>query len=694
MFVAFSFAQTTSQNYIKTTVTLSDSIVDKSESVQYFDGLGRTRQSISAKATPTGKDIVAYVEYDSNGQVLKSYLPIPVENTVLNIQNITGTHINNYYGIDNAYSENVLDQSPLGRVVESASPGEDWKMQNGHTKTISYSANNSNEVFKFGTTASYPGRLLNSSITFNQYYAANQLSKNTLTDEDGQTSIEYKNSQGQTVLLRRIETHGITVGKPGNPVNATKYADTYYVYNNYGQLVYVIPPLATEQIKNQQSVTTTVLDELCYQYLYDNRNRRVMKKLPGKGWESMVYDRQNRLVAAQDPKMQAEGKWLFTKYDKFGRPIYTGKFSAATREAVQDAVDQKDLNNETTGSSFTTSGLTVYYSKTNAYPATFTEISSVAYYDTYPTGAEPLPDYVMGKPTLKPVSQTYSVNGVVTNRSTRGLPTASYVKTSESNDNRWSKNFNWYDTKARMIGSHSTNHLGGYTKTSIGLDFAGKTIATYTRHKRTSADTEIVIKNRYQYKNHVLEKHYHQVNNNPEELLAVYTYNDIGQLINKKVGGTDNSPLQDVSYSYNIRGWLQGINTDANNALQSGKLFSYKIKYNNADNPDNNPQRYNGSISEIDWNTGGGVKRYGYNYDLLNRLTSAKFQTPGTTVPEISSYDEAAEYDINGNITRLTRSAPTFMMPGPTTEIIDDLAYTYAGNRVTTINDDSNNPSG
>jgi hypothetical protein len=47
-------------------------------------------------------------------------------------------------------------------------------------------------------------------------------------------------------------------------------------------LTYVIPP------KADMSLTQAILDDLCYQYQYDNRNRLVAKKLPGKQWEFIV----------------------------------------------------------------------------------------------------------------------------------------------------------------------------------------------------------------------------------------------------------------------------------------------------------------------------------------------------------------------------------------------------------------------
>lgn len=144
------------------------------------------------------------------------------------------------------------------------------------------------------------------------------------------------------------------------------------------------------------------------------------------------------------------------------------------------------------------------------------------------------------------------------------------------------KTYTWYDGKARAIGSHSINYLGGYTKTETeSRFFAGVPQKTYTYHKRLSTDTEIVIKERFEYDNqNRLLKHWHNVNNAAnDELLTFNEYNELGQLKNKKVGGTATTPLQTVDYRYNIRGWMTGINLDSSGNVQTNKLFSYKISY-------------------------------------------------------------------------------------------------------------------
>ncbi|WP_164975882.1 MULTISPECIES: hypothetical protein, partial [unclassified Chryseobacterium] len=85
----------------------------------------------------------------------------------------------------------------------------------------------------------------------------------------------------------------------------------------------------------QQPITDVLLDDLCYQYRYDGRGRLVEKKLPGKGWEYMVYDKADRLVFSQDAKMRPTDKWLFTKYDVLGRVIITGVVAGGSRASMQ-----------------------------------------------------------------------------------------------------------------------------------------------------------------------------------------------------------------------------------------------------------------------------------------------------------------------------------------------------------------------
>ncbi|MBW8362046.1 MAG: RHS repeat-associated core domain-containing protein, partial [Kaistella sp.] len=686
LFVAYNVHSqnfTTSENYIYTKVNLTEDGSKKSETIQYFDGLGRPVQTIAIKATPTGKDLVIPSVYDALGRQSKAYLPVPVPTSNAGIQSVTEGTVNAYYnglfpGNSNAYSQKKTAASPLATLEEVAHPGSAWAMGSGHTQRLGYAANTTaDQVKRFTVTTTWTSQTTVTDIPVVSFYNYNQLMKTTATDEDGKTTEEFKNSDGQTVLIRKHGDNGLM--------------DTYYIYNQYGHLVYVISPEASQRITDSSNtVTQGILDDLCYQYLYDNKNRQVEKKLPGKDREFFVYDLQNRLVATQDGNMRNNGKWLFTRYDRFGRTVYTGEFSGGTdRLQQQQNANSKALNNESRSTTPFTNDIVVFYTNT-AYPAAAITVLGINYYDTYPgtnsSNTLVQPNNILGQQTLDE-SQSFSVNGVNSIRSTKSLPTASLVRNLE--DVGWTKSHIWYDTKARPVGSYSQNHLGGNTVTEKQLHFSGAVLASNTYHQRLESSSQVVVAERFEYDNQFrLLRNYHQVDSEAEVLLAEYAYNELGQLITKKVG----DHLQQIDYSYNIRGWQTGVNKDQINGLTS-RLFAYEIRY---DDPDLNitQENFNGNISEVSWmNYSSGIKRrYNYLYDSTNRLTEAIFSQPNSTLPHNSAYDESVLYDLNGNIKHLSRNAPT--LDGNYVDQIDNLYYEYDGNKLKVINDDATNPTG
>lgn len=265
-FSALAIAQTANENYTYTKVYLSADGSKKAESVQYFDDLGRPKQSVQVKATPLGQDLVVPVVYDPLGRQTKSLLPVPMPTANLGIQNASENSVNTYYGVANAYSQQKLEASPLARPLEVAHPGTEWAMGSGHTQKIDYALNkNGDQVKKYTVTNLWQSATAVSSLPAVSFYNEKVLTKNTATDEDGNKTIEFKNGLGQTVLVRKV-------------ITATENADTYYIYNNYGHLVYVTSPKAELLISTGgNTVTQQILDDLCYQYKYDNKGRLVEK---------------------------------------------------------------------------------------------------------------------------------------------------------------------------------------------------------------------------------------------------------------------------------------------------------------------------------------------------------------------------------------------------------------------------------
>ncbi|WP_160140244.1 RHS repeat-associated core domain-containing protein [Chryseobacterium sp. c4a] len=114
------------------------------------------------------------------------------------------------------------------------------------------------------------------------------------------------------------------------------------------------------------------------------------------------------------------------------------------------------------------------------------------------------------------------------------------------------------------------------------------------------------------------------------------------------------------------------------------------MKYNN---PASIIGRFNGNITEVDWKTStdGIYRRYNYSYDSLNRMFHAFYSKPGSTVEITSAYNEWLQYDLNGNISRLDRYGQS---DGNNPIQIDQLYYTYQGNRLASVSDASGNFSG
>jgi len=183
-------------------------------------------------------------------------------------------------------------------------------------------------------------------------------------------------------------------------------------------------------------------------------------------------------------------------------------------------------------------------------------------------------------------------------------------------------------------------------------------------------------------------------------LIAENVYDELGVLTTKKVGNTSATPLQNVNYWYNIRGWLISINNLVPFHPESDNgIFNYHINYNGTFNGDTSKPLYNGNIASIAWRTKTDniTRGYGYDYDHLNRLNYASnLKALGgasffVNLGRDGQYAEDLSYDKNGNITTLKRYGQEEL--GQPIEI-DDLTYTYTANQLQTVTDATNNPEG
>jgi len=740
-------AQTTSQNYVRTraprlkvpTVTKLDALTPTKDSVQttiqYDDGLGRPLQTVQQRASFGGNDVIQPFSYDGYDREDKKYLPYINTSTsygsyrsdALN----SGAGVNAFYnpggtatadgkqsnGIvltPNPYGQTGFEVSPLGRPVEQGSPGVSWKItgtpseaSTNHTQRTVYTTNNqiafstsnisandgsrqvalytaqinadgSRSLLRTGNTATYGNGQLDVTISRNENWVP--------TDKCFGTTETFKDKEGQVVLKRTYNIKG----------SAAQMLSTYYVYDERNQLSFVLPPGASPDTSGV-AISQNTLDNKCYQYRYDGRGRLIMKKVPGKGWDLMVYNKLDQVVGTQDSvqRMKAPQEWTITKYDAMGRVIITGTYqhsgsTAGTnmRTVMQGLVDGQSAQWEGP-STVTSHGYT-----SNCWPASWAQSLVINYYDSY-TG---IPNFPSAYNQLSNTLYSNHTTGLVTASRTLVLNTTA--------DYLWTVNY--YDEEGKIVRVFKQHYLGGssslnqynYDDVSTKYNFVQQPVKItrthYMKNAGGTAGTPILTSTDSLVYDHVGRKlktlnTLKDGTNTAQAQVTVVNniYNEIGQLKQKRLHSLNGTSfLQNVDYRYNARGWLTNINNPTFTAdggltnTDTNDQFGMELKYDGATMP-----LYNGNIGNMKTLTGSvsgnsyPALTYNYTYDKLNRLTNA---ISTTSTANDNFYNENFSYDLMGNILKLNR----YDKINSVRTALDSLTYSYVnGNRVDRIDD-------
>ncbi|WP_178377204.1 DUF6443 domain-containing protein [Chryseolinea serpens] len=683
-------------------------IGQRQETYSYFDGLGRLMQTDVTQGSPKGQDIVQGIEYDGLGREATKYLPY-VSQAVNNGYykgGATGNPLLNFYKGDNdtsldpdgianddaPYAVALFETSPLGRVLEQGAPGKTWQPDGGDFATSSskaikfaYETNIATEVVKWtytpAKTVDVLGLVATGSGTAPGYYAAGQLYKTRTKNEDQYESVEYKDKEGRVVLKKK-------------QVTATTWAETYYVYDDVNNLAAVITPEGTKRILQTASeylgkataVKETFLKQWAFRYAHDELRRLIVKQVPGAAATLYVYDERDRLILTQDGNLRAAKQWLFTKYDTQNRPVATGLWDDPTALSQQQAYGAlkmfyKDATHSLSEMLSTASDDVHGYTH-----KTFPEVTApdkfltITYYDHYafnqlstlaynPHHLDPTPTDDGQEP--KPFDRL------------RGMVTGTKVKTLD--DNIWRYTVLYYDQYHRLIQTQAQNHKEGVDMTTHVYDFAGKVMRTATTQSIPGKpDVAMVRAFTYDHAGRLLTTK-HQTGTAPAVILSQQKYNELGQLIEKKLHSADNGATfkEPISYTYNIRGWLKGINkNEYTSSVPDNRLFTEGLWYND----DGNIQ------SQIWWRQDNKEESYNYSYDTLGRFKAAEYYNRGHDNKNLA-FDEyignvgnsqSKGYDLNGNIVRLNRFGQN---NANSYGLVDNLTYRYAGNQVTRIDD-------
>ncbi len=127
-------------------------------------------------------------------------------------------------------------------------------------------------------------------------------------------------------------------------------------------------------------------------------------------------------------------------------------------------------------------------------------------------------------------------------------------------------------------------------------------------------------------------------------------------------------------------------------------LFAMQIFYNDSDPMVESPAQYNGNIAGLSWKIAESpIQNYSFWYDRLDRLTEGLYKEDfGTHYSTDNKYGVTMGYDNVGNILNLSRRGVTDFctlpngLNGYEYGEIDQLNYTYEGNHLESIAEDSN----
>ncbi len=577
-----------------THTTASSSATGGVQDVAYFDGLGRTVQTVALNASTAAngssvlRDIVSpFVPDFLDREDAKVYIPYPASTTSSNSGSYRSNGLSSqqsYHGSGvRAYTENIYEASDRNRVIASSVPGFT------ETTTTQTKESPANTVLKLSFNASQ------NKISASGYYNNGRFVCTITEGPDGSYTEVYTDEIG-TPILERVK------------LDATgTMADTYYIRDVLGRVICVVPPAESVQIS---STTSNFLATNCYTYAYDGRDRVVNRHTPAGVVETITYN--NMDLPETRSRRPADGvnvnEVFTTTYDCFNRPT-----------------------------------LETYKYGSNA------EVTLAEYmYDTYPFGA---PSFSAETGYVTSSDTTRHTRGLKTTERVTLLP-AGTAPSAMTSSNTSTKEFRaiYYDAKGRVRQIARTNTHGGTDRISSSYDFAGNLLKERQKIQPGSGQTTHTLDKTYQYDARLRLISVVALLDNGAAGSQTITYDDLQRTyqINR---GTN----QEVTtMTYTLQGWLASANSTS--WEESFKYASPDLGTDPL--PGKVGLITEWTQWQIGTNNNGGSttsETYTFSYDKAGRLTGS-LSYVGNPASNVNTLTERnITYDRSGNLLSLDR---------------------------------------
>ncbi|MBN9380022.1 MAG: hypothetical protein J0H74_04625 [Chitinophagaceae bacterium] len=742
-----AYPTTSLVNYIRTwdatapeqdaNVLVTRPLRDVKQATSFIDGLGRSLQTIvkggSLNTGSNPSDMVMPVEYDAVGREVYKYLPFAANSTGGNTSVNDGAFKVNpfqqqvaFYNqqlanepaeiniganqLNYAYSQTNYEPSPLNRVSKTLAPGVNWA---GSDKGI-------NAYYLFNTAAdSVRGWIVTIGVTgtFSTYaspgaYPPGQLSKLARVDENGKQIIEFRDKQGK-IVLKKVQLSA--AGDNGSGSGHSGWLCTYYIYNDLEELSAVLQPRGVELINANWLLTDAmVLAEQCFRYEYDQRQRMIIKQVPGAQPVGMIYDARDRLVMVQDGNMRTKNQYLVTLYDDLNRTVQTGL-----------------LLNTFNNYSFTqhlaaAAASTAYPFSVDNQPAQFQWMTQTGYddYSNLPAASNLTATLDNTYTTAAYINTSYNASPdyaqqPVLSTQTREYPTWTQqriVETLPVTGHSILYSLNLYDNKGRLIQEKKLNSLGGQDVITTQYNWAGQVIHKAEKYDRAGWEVNCLLTQlsyddlgRLIQTDQKLGSGLIKGGALPGNWTTTVRneYDPLGQLKRQNLGNRPGAsvPLAKQDYLYNIRGWMLSLNKDyITGADTIDRYFSIELGYDKNASFSTFSAQYNGNIAGMLWKSAGDQKKrkYDFTYDAANRLMTGTFTQYVSGSGSSAVFDNSdglnfsignLSYDANGNI----KSMGEYAWKPSGTFTLDNLQYNYnssgKSNKLQNVIDLSNDPT-
>ena len=567
--------------------------------VTYYNGLGLPEQTVQVQASPNGQDIILPIDYDiALRDDAKNYLPYVAVSSDGRKQVSPFTDQQEFYkrlygtaDSERSFTEKLYEASPLNRVLKQALPGYVKDHEVVYTE-FNYRTNTANEVRRLAIG-------VNDELICGGYYDAGMLACTVSTAPDGHIIQNFTDKRGLTLLNRTFDDD--------EPIN------TYFVYDDYDRLQWVITPEGSCRFGDMQTVPKDdkFAKDYCYVYTYNDRGLMTEKRMPGREAEYMRYDEGDRLRVSQDGNLRAKKQWISYSYDALGR---VQEQSLATEIEWTPVRPLVEIIGE---------------------PIEFLEPpylgSSVPLrkyvYDTYPSEVQ------AAGLDFQPIEGLTATDGesLRYDNATGSLTYEKLAVLANDTITGYHQRACYYDYKGRLIQTVERDTEDGILCTSQRYDFVGNVIAQRESYTRAGKTDDIDRTFTYDDRGRLLSETT-QVNGG--ELAVVdYEYDGLGRLSGRMLGTVEEQS------DYDIRSWL---------TEKSSELFDMSLGHS-----------YTGNITSWQWQhkgdpSGDGPQnRYEFTYDDLWRLTHTDQYVNGERVRQ--NVERHLSYDRNGNLLSMIR---------------------------------------